>query len=344
MAAKLRVTAAALGVSGQKELCAAFRRVNPRTGFDLDRSYKWMQGRSLPRSQQVYEDWSAVCELDRPGAWIAASTLDEFATALGARHGLDPEVLLRRAGVDERSASGTRKAVPGQEEHYLQGVYACFSHAQSPYYRDRIICGALLVESVAPRSKPGNPSGTGLAARYSQALPSGQAYVSGPILRGAGRALTLTLHEGGSAGTAPLCLSLALPAPPGSLLAGIMTGFTMLDPAAQPPYATRIVMIRVPVSIETVESAGGYLSAEPASLGRELRGLGLVLSPAAELEARLWRFLTASEGGRAGTDQAPMADHAALNAACDRAWFDTLEASEAPPFAQPLAATGTKRR
>jgi hypothetical protein len=55
IAEKLRLTAAALDCAGQKELCAAFRRVNPNTTFALDRSYKWMQGRSLPRSARLYE-------------------------------------------------------------------------------------------------------------------------------------------------------------------------------------------------------------------------------------------------------------------------------------------------
>ena len=37
---KLRVTAALLGCTNQKDLCAAFRRVNPHSDFDLERSYK----------------------------------------------------------------------------------------------------------------------------------------------------------------------------------------------------------------------------------------------------------------------------------------------------------------
>ncbi len=48
LALKLRLTSAALGCHGRKELCARFRAANPHTHFDLERSHKWMQGRATP--------------------------------------------------------------------------------------------------------------------------------------------------------------------------------------------------------------------------------------------------------------------------------------------------------
>lgn len=100
---KLRVTAALLGCANQKDLCAVFRRVNPNTDFDLERSYKWMQGRTLPRSARLYDDWALVVGADaaHPGSWLAACPLGEFVALLGARHGLEPDVLLQRAGLRE---------------------------------------------------------------------------------------------------------------------------------------------------------------------------------------------------------------------------------------------------
>jgi hypothetical protein len=53
LAAKLRITAALFGCASQKDRCARFHRVNPGSTFDLDRSYKWMQGRAQPRSARV---------------------------------------------------------------------------------------------------------------------------------------------------------------------------------------------------------------------------------------------------------------------------------------------------
>ena len=106
VAAKLRVTSALVDGVGQKSLCAAFRRANPRTGFDLARSYKWIQGRALPRSAEVYEDWALVCGLDRPGRWIAACTLDEFVAEICAARGVERAVLLRRAGLGTEARPG----------------------------------------------------------------------------------------------------------------------------------------------------------------------------------------------------------------------------------------------
>ena len=94
VAAKLRLTAALLGCASQKELCAVFRQANPTTEFDLGRSYKWIQGRSLPRSPRVYKDWAGVLGMDRSADWIATCTLDAFVEALCTRHAVDRRTLL----------------------------------------------------------------------------------------------------------------------------------------------------------------------------------------------------------------------------------------------------------
>ena len=326
VAAKLRVTAALLDCAGQKELCAAFRRANPRTGFDLARSYKWIQGRSRPRSPQIYEDLAAVCGLHRPGSWVAACTLDDFVAALCLVRGVERTALLRRAGLGEGAAAShartPRRGVAGTEteEDYLCGAYACYSHAQSPFYRGRIVRGALLVAPAARRSE-------GLAARYSQALAVGLVHVAGPVMRAAGRSLALVMTTSPPA-VPPVFCQLLLPTPPGSLLAGIMGSFAMVDPGGQPPYATRFAAVRVPRTIEALEASNRYMEPEPMGLSRDLGGLGLSIADATGLEARLSRFLSAPGEGRSGTEQVTMADHGALAAACDRAWLDTLAAAE----------------
>lgn len=73
---KLRVTAALLGRANQKDFCAAFRRVNPNTDFDLERSYNWVQGRALPRSARVYRDWVELVGAEgRSPFWLASCPL-----------------------------------------------------------------------------------------------------------------------------------------------------------------------------------------------------------------------------------------------------------------------------
>lgn len=343
VAAKLRVTAALLDCARQKELCAAFRRANPQTDFDLDRSYKWIQGRSLPRSSQIYQDWATVCGLDRPGSWVAACTLDEFVTALCVVRGVERVALLRRAGLGEGAAAShtrtPRRGVAGSdtdaEEGYLCGVYACYSHAQSPFYRGRIVRGALLVALGTRRSDS-------LSARYSQALAVGLVHVAGRVMRAAGRSLALVMTISPPA-VPPVFCQLLLPTPPGSLLAGIMSSFAMVDPGGQPPYATRFAAVRVPRTIEALEASNRYMEPEPMGLSHDLGRLGLSIADATGLEARLSRFLSAPGEGRSGMEQVTMADHGALAAACDRAWLDTLAAAEEWPT-KGRQDKGTERR
>jgi hypothetical protein len=330
VAAKLRLTAALLGGVSQKELCAAFRRVNPQTGFDLDRSYKWIQGRSLPRSAQIYEDWARLLGLAQPGGWVAGCALDSFLDALCGGGRADRADLLRRAGLDTPPEGD---AAADAATRYLCGSYACYSQAQSPYYQGRILRGALVVEP-APRRVEG------LTACYSQALSLGRSHVAGRVMIvGSMLALPLTM---GSPGAPPVSFHLHLPAPPGSLLAGIMGSCTMVHPGGQPPYATRVAMVRVPLTVEALERSNRYMEPEPLALSRDLAALGLLVRDAAGLEARLERFLRPAGTGWAGSDQVQMADQVALGDACDRAWLDTVgaaaEAGRAPaPARQPMA-------
>ena len=99
-AAKLRITAAVLGCASQKELCAQFHRVNPGTTFDLDRSYKWMQGRALPRSAKLYDDWALLLGTERSPVYLQSCTLGDFLDLACERFGLSREALVARAGLD----------------------------------------------------------------------------------------------------------------------------------------------------------------------------------------------------------------------------------------------------
>ena len=93
---KLRLTAALLGVPARKDLAAAFRRVNPNTTFDVTRADKWLHGRAKPRDPKVYEDWSKLLGLDRPGHWIASCDYEDFLAEVAALHGRDPKELRQR--------------------------------------------------------------------------------------------------------------------------------------------------------------------------------------------------------------------------------------------------------
>ena len=147
--AKLRITAAALGCASQKDLCARFHEVNPGTTFELDRSYKWMQGRALPRSVRLYEDWAALLGTGRPLAWLQSCTVEEFLELVCAPFRGEPRGARRAGGHRRRAAPEAaepepRDALPGR---HLAGIYACYSHAWSPYFEGRIIRSALVIEA-----------------------------------------------------------------------------------------------------------------------------------------------------------------------------------------------------
>ena len=204
--AKLLLTQELLGCSSRKELCARFREVNPRTEFDLERSHKWLQGRAKPRSARVYEDWARLLGTERAPSWLVACTLDAFVDEVCRISAADPEDLKRRAGLlEQRSGSGQRAGAPA---HYVCGDYAAYSHAWSPYFRDQLIRGSILIE-------PGR--GNRFAARYREVLPSGPVELTGPGNL-VGRVLHLELHEAGSG--APVYVSIFLSGRPASVLPG----------------------------------------------------------------------------------------------------------------------------
>jgi hypothetical protein len=115
---KLSLTAALLGAHTRKELAAAFRKVNPRTSFDVERANKWLQGRARPRERQIYEDWARVLDVGRSGAWIADCDLDSFLAVLCDAHAEDREVLVRRARAfgpeGDRGAAAPAAAAPSR--------------------------------------------------------------------------------------------------------------------------------------------------------------------------------------------------------------------------------------
>jgi hypothetical protein len=164
---KLRLTAALLGTVARKDLAAAFRKVNPNTAFDVQRADKWLHGRARPRELRIYEDWAKVLGLARPGPWVADSDFEDFLSEVSLRHGRDPEELQRQ--VHSSASRGTREG-PGLS---LAGTYVCYSHAWSPYFRDRLIRGEL---SIVASGRPDRPSAT-----YLEILPTGHMRLDGTV-------------------------------------------------------------------------------------------------------------------------------------------------------------------
>jgi len=298
-AAKLELTAAALGCGSRKDFCARFHAANPMTPCMLDRLHKWFQGRASPRSSQFYSDWAKVVGSKRPGSWFASCSLDAFLAEICTLHDIDAAALrdVRPFGSVARSS--------GNE--YLCGAYACYSFAWSPYYQGRIVRGTL---SVADNRR------SVLAMQYSASEAGGAIFYRGEAAD-AKRELCFATREPESG--SQLFFSLIIPGPPASVLCGIMAGSTFLSHEPR-PAAGRVVAVRVPDAI-AAETSNRYLAPIPGAISRDLMALGLPLPYPEEIDALTLSFLQKA-GGEADFEQVTALEHARLAASFDPAYLE----------------------
>lgn len=282
--AKLRMTATVLGCTSRKALVARFHQVNKATQCDLDRLHKWLQGRALPRSVEVLDDWASVVGSQRGGIWLASCALGEFAAEMATLFDREAEDLLATqafAGRGTRiaaSAAATETRMGGVR--YLCGTYACYSPAWSPYARGKLVRGSLVIT-------PGR--GASLFATYSEMLMGKPVRVVGePVV--ARRTLHLTLSEAG--GEIPIFFALFLPRPPAGVLSGMMSGVTFLAPEPE-PSASRVVMIRVPAR-ESLDATNRYVDPDPGVVAADLEALGLVPDAPERVDRIVREFLVSN--------------------------------------------------
>lgn len=274
-ARKLGMTAGVLRCATRKELCARFRAVNPQTEFDLERSFKWLQGKALPRSAAVYDDWAAVLGTARAGSWLAASSVDAFADEVAALFSVDRMEL---QALSDRFLGAV--LVRQLAEDGLAGAYLCYSQAWSPFHAGRLIRGVMDLQA-----------GTrgGFLAQYQENLPSGP-WTGRGLGRRSGRVLTVALE-----GTVEehLTLSLLVPGRPVNVLGGRMQGTTIHGAETQ-LCATRIVLLRTgPGQAEAPEC---FVPQDAASLAADLRLRGRNTETAGDLAEAMLRFLLPPTG------------------------------------------------
>lgn len=298
---KLRLTAALLGVAARKDLAAAFRRVNANTSFDVARADKWLQGRAQPRQLQVYEDWSQVLEVDRPGQWVADCDAEDFLDEICRRHGRNRQTLLRDV---ERFGRRARSQEPGFLS--LAGTFVCYSHAWSPHNHGRLIRGEL---TAAASSSP-----TRVQVTYTEVVPAGLLHLKGSITIGKRATHGCVGEDPSGIPTLTFCLFPA--SPPTSVLGGLMIGSTLLGPDPQ-PTATRIVMVRLPATAPKLPPDIAFMPAE-ASIAEDLAKRGLRIHDPAAVDQHLAAFLRMSVGG---LDQASVPAYRALADLFDRIWL-----------------------
>lgn len=313
-AEKLRLTAAVLGCTTRKDLCARFRAVNPLTLVDVERANKWLQGRALPRSHGVYEDWAKLIGTPRPASWLAACTVEAFLEELARLFGVDPAALRARAARSGRAMARAPAAVlpAAAGAAHLHGHYACYSWAWSPYFRGRLIRGALHL-------RPGAP-GT-LRADYTEQVMGRAALFAGDVVVGA-RSLQLSLRGTGETEMA-LFVALFLPGPPASAMCGMMAGTSLVAPDPQ-PSSTRFVALRVPAS---PQATNRYLEPDE-SIAADLAAQGLRLGDAVALDTLLAATLAGPDGRRPGMDLIAASEQTRLAEALDPLHLDAAPRRE----------------
>jgi hypothetical protein len=282
LARKLGLTAGVLGCATRKELCARFRAVNPATEFDLERSFKWLQGKAQPRSPAVYDDWAAVLGSSRPGSWLAACSVEAFTDEIVALFSMDRN---EAQALSDRFLGAV--LVRQLAEDGLAGTFLCYSHAWSPFHAGRLIRGVMELQ-------PGTRGG--FLASYSENLPGGAWVGRGPARR-SGRVLSVALE---GVVEEHLSLSLLVPGRPVNVLAGRMQGTTIHGAETQ-LCTTRIVLLRAAPGQQSAPDC--FVAATGAALAADLVGQGRGAEVAGDLAAAVLRFLSPPEG--AGTAVSP---------------------------------------
>ena len=294
---KLRFAAVVLGCTTRKELALAFRSINPETSFDVERADKWLSGKAMPRGGDIYRDWSRLLDLDRPLEWMAACSAEELADVVTQRHSLSSELLLERARDFPHGAR--RQPAPRPPDggaSFLEGAYACYSFSFSPYFPGWLIRSSMIIG-------PGH--GVGSVA-YSHNMPPLPTRFSGDITFN-GRGMQIALHQT-VAGDMRIHMALFGPAPPATVLAGMLCGAAVVTPEPE-PSAARIILIRLPAPSPAFDALNTAFQPEE-SIADDLALAGLHFSDRDEVDRRIKEYLPARP--RNGIEQIATAEYREL--------------------------------
>ncbi|HEX2527720.1 MAG TPA: hypothetical protein VHL31_15665 [Geminicoccus sp.] len=312
LAVKFAITAAALGCATRKDLARAFAKADPATSFDLDRSYKWLQGRAQPRDPKLYREWIDLLGIDRTREWLLDCTSDQFLTVVSLKRQVGPERLWQQA-MDFLGEDVPDQASPMGLRRQLEGVFAAYSWAWSPYRHGRIIRGTLVVTQ---SRRVGRPD-----VVYSETLQGDLTRMRGTTYD-SGQSLFLNLlHEDGEL---PLFFSMVRPNPPTSVMMGHLAGAALMGPS-RPPSITRIIMLRVPASVSLVESTNRYLEPDEQVVPDLVR-LGLDPAQPDELENEIQAFLRGAPAG--GVDQVTAEIYGRIIELLDPLWIEPPQPAE----------------
>lgn len=284
---KLRLAMRVVGCATQKEMHARLKTLNPNTGYEPSRAYKWAQGRSTPRDPSVYDDLVRLLELPVAGEVLRSCSYEEFRRLLEARHGaaVPAEAAAAPATVAEPLSDGI--PVPG----YLAGSYLALSRAWSRHRGP----GWLLAGGMTVRPDPAG----GLAMDYVEELPGGALEMAGAVRR-IGRSLHVLLTSLDQ--EMLIATTYTLPTAPAPILSGVMSGVALHD-AEMRPAACRLIGLRLPEGSPASRTASGYLEATAAAIADRLGTAGMASALATRLAPGVLAFVT--DPGDQGLVDAP---------------------------------------
>jgi len=295
---KLRLIMRATGCETQKALYSRLKLLNPETGYDPVRAYKWTQGRSSPRNQGVYEDLARLLELDVTGETLRTCSYEWFYNLLSDRYGehLPPLELEVQVPLKPAAQESALPEFGDQLREYLSGRYYTLSRAWSPHRPGTLISGFTTLS----RASDGQ-----VAMEYLEHLSWGDLRLTGTAHR-IGRNLNGPLVS--SDVELAITFTYAIPPAPGAVLAGVMSGVTMSD-AEMRPIATRVLSLRLPEGFEEAEESC-YFGSSEKELAERLINCGISDGLAADLAPDILEFLL--DPGDQGVIDAPISTINAL--------------------------------
>lgn len=272
---KLRLTQLVTGCVTQKALHARFKQVNPQTGYEPERAYKWVRDRAAPRDPSVFQDLARVLDLPVTGETLRSCSFEEFRRLVEARHGPAPAVAPRPAPGGRSEPRPVQPPEAAALPGYLAGQYLAFSMAWSSLHAGRMIFAALTLEPAADG---------GLYAVYAERLPGGDLVLEGPLRR-MGRGLGAMLRH--DADDVFIFMSFRHPVAPALVLTGVMSGIGYHDADAR-PVAGRVHCVRVPeTGGEALLALTGYRDPGSEAVARALNDAGVRVAGMDRLAERI---------------------------------------------------------
>ncbi|KZD08765.1 hypothetical protein AUP43_08370 [Oceanibaculum pacificum] len=271
---------------------ARFKALNPQTGYDPQRAYKWLQGRSSPRDAGIYEDIARLLDLPVTGEAVRNCSFAEFRAMIEPRRGALAEELGQATALVPASrtiqpASLIPAPAPSSTTRppaYLAGRYLAISQAWAPSRRGWLLVGIL---TITP------DTGTGMAMRYEENLPDGLLVMTGALQRIGRNVLALAIN---AEDEMFISFSLQIPPAPALALFGIFNGAASHDLDMR-PTASRILCLRAdPVAPKALMGLSRYIPDEPEILCQTLLAIGISGSRVVQLSEKLRDYLNADGG------------------------------------------------